>query len=66
MTLGEKIKEIRLKSNLTIQDLSKKSGLSVVSICHYENGKTKPTLTNLHKLSVALECDFDDLYKLFN
>lgn len=64
MTFGEKIKEIRLEKGLTIQELSKKSGLSVVTISHYENNKSKPTLTNIQKLSVGLKYKFDDLYKL--
>ena len=64
MTFGEKIKEIRLSRGLTIQELSVKSGLSVVSISHYENNKAKPTLVNVQKLSVGLKCKFDDLYKL--
>ena len=66
MTLGEKIKELRKEQNLTIDQLSKKSGISMPTICAIENEKRKPHLPILQKLSVALNCSFDELYELWN
>lgn len=63
MTIGEKIKKLRLKKKMTIKELSEKSGLSQVIISHYEHGSVVPSLTNIQKLSVGLDCDFEDLYK---
>lgn len=64
MTLGELLKSKRKEQNLTIAELSKKTGLSLVSINHFETGKTKPSLTSLNKLANGLGCDFEELYKL--
>lgn len=63
MTIGEKIKELRTKKDMTIKGLSDKTGLSTVIISHYENNKAKPTLVSVQKLSQGLGCDFEDLYK---
>ena len=49
---------------MTLKDLSDKSGLSLVSLTHYETGRGKPSLLSIKKLSDALECDFDTLYNL--
>lgn len=65
MTLGEKIKELRKEQKLTIKDLSEISKISAPTICNIEQGKRKPRLPVLQKLSVALKCSFDELYELY-
>lgn len=64
--LGEKIKELRKERKLTIKQLSELSGVSMPTICAIENGKGKPRLPILKKLSVALNYEFNELYKLWN
>ena len=64
MTIGEKIKELRKSKNMTLEDLSKKSGLAMASLTHYETGKNVPSLLSIKKLSEALDCDYDTLYEL--
>lgn len=64
MTLGEKIKTLRKEQNLTLQDLSDRTGLTKESICHYENNKVKPSLVSIQKLATGLNCKFEDLYEL--
>lgn len=64
MTIGEKIKSLRLERKLTIKELSEKTKLSQVTINHYELNKVKPSLVSIQKLSVGLGCEFEDLYKL--
>ncbi len=64
MTFGEKIKELRKEKNLTIKELSSKSGISTVTINNYELGKSNPSLLSIQKLSKALKCDFNVLYNL--
>ena len=63
MTFGEKLKSLRKERNLTLEQLSKKSGLSIVSLSFYETNKKKPTLVNVQKLATGLECEFEELYK---
>lgn len=64
MTIGEKLKDLRIKKDLSMKELSEKSGLSIVSICGYENGKHIPSLVNINKLAKALDYSFDDLCNL--
>ncbi len=66
MLLGERIKELRKEHKMTIEDLAKKSGVSTPTICNIENGKRQPRLPVLQKLSVALNCSFEELYELWN
>ena len=59
------IREIRKEKGLTLQELSKKTGISMTTLDFFENGERTPTVHNLYKLSVALECDYDYLFDLF-
>ncbi|MFM2625783.1 transcriptional regulator [Vibrio parahaemolyticus] len=53
--VGQKIKEIRKKKSLTIQELSEKSGMSVGHISRLENGLKSPTISTLERLAKALD-----------
>lgn len=55
-TLGERAKERRKLSKLTQIQLSKKVGVSSVTISQWESGDTSPKGKNLHKLAEALGC----------
>lgn len=55
---GERIKEIRIKKGLTLQELAKLSGLSHSVISKYENNKIQNISTkNIERLSKALDVD---------
>jgi phage repressor protein C with HTH and peptisase S24 domain len=58
-TLGERSKERRKLTNLTQIQLSKKVGVSGVTISQWESGDTSPKGENLHKLARALKCTAD-------
>lgn len=57
------IKEIRLKKNMTQEELSQKSGISESYISELENNLKMPTILTLCKLAEALEVDITKLYK---
>lgn len=57
------IKEIRLKNNMTQEELSQKSGISESYISELENNLKMPTILTLCKLAEALEVDITKLYK---
>lgn len=61
MNLSERIKSIRKERGLTQKELAEKTGLSIASIQGYEQGKYKPKIEQLEKLSVALESSLYDL-----
>jgi len=58
-TLGERSKERRKLIKLTQIQLSKKVGVSGVTISQWESGDTAPKGENLYKLAKALKCSPD-------
>lgn len=71
MTIGEKIKHLRNKRNLTQKELAKMSGIAVISLQQYESNKRTPKTEQIIKISNAFEVpidfflvDFED--KLYN
>ncbi len=55
MNVGERIKELRRIKNLTLQDVSEKSGVSATAISAIERAVSSPTLETLGKIAAALE-----------
>ncbi len=54
MQLGRKIRDLRLRRGLTVQQLATASGLSKGFISQVENDRTSPSLTTLKDLANAL------------
>ena len=59
--IGKNIRTIRRSKDLTLKKLAELSGLNLVQIQKYEQGKTEPGIYNLVKISKALECTIDEL-----
>ncbi len=57
--IGERIKEIRKKNNLTQKKLAEKTSIDVTSISRYETGNQMPNLDTLVLISMALEVSLD-------
>ena len=55
MQLGRKIRDLRLRRGLTVQQLAEASKLSKGFISQVENDRTSPSLATLRDLAVALE-----------
>lgn len=64
-TLGEILKNQRKAKNLTLEELSKKVGISEVSLGSYERNQSKPLLIKLSALCNALDLDYDELFAKF-
>jgi len=58
-----KIKEIRENKNMTLLELSEKTGVSKSHLNYIERGIKEPTLTMLIKIALALEVDEKELYE---
>ena len=64
MSMGIKIKELRKKAGLTLQDLADRAGLYKSNISDIENEKRfKPNIKTLEKLARALECEIGDFFE---
>ena len=57
-----KIKEIRLKRNLTQEKLAKLSGISKSYIGDLERNEKEPTISILCRLAEGLQVDIKDLF----
>jgi transcriptional regulator with XRE-family HTH domain len=55
MQLGKKIRDLRLRRGLTVQQLGEATGLSKGFISQVENSRTSPSLATLSDLARALE-----------
>jgi transcriptional regulator with XRE-family HTH domain len=55
MQLGRKIRDLRLRRGLTVQQLADASGLSKGFISQVENSRTSPSLATLYDLARALD-----------
>ncbi len=55
MLLGRKIRDLRLRRGLTVQQLAAASRLSKGFISQVENGRTSPSLATLRDLALALQ-----------
>lgn len=64
MTLGERIKELRLNQNpkMTQSKLAEKAGISRVAIGNYERGDRTPDAGTLQKIANALDVTVGDLF----
>lgn len=62
MTIGEKIKQVRLRENLTQKQLAEKCGMADSAIRKYESGKITPKFETVKKIADALNIRPLDLY----
>lgn len=59
------IKEVRQERKITLQELSKKSGISKSHINYIEKQLKQPTLIVMIQISKALNIDLKKLYKVY-
>jgi transcriptional regulator with XRE-family HTH domain len=53
-SVGLRVRELRLKSGISIKDFADRSGISVNTLSLLERGKTSPTVSTLQCLAAAL------------
>ncbi len=63
MTIGERIKELRVQKKLTQTELANIVGLSYIQVGRYEVNKSNPSSDVLQRLSTALDTTTDFLMK---
>ncbi len=64
LVFGLKLKQLRLDKNLSLNDLSKKSGLSLSYINEIEKGKKYPKADKIIALAQAMDVAYDSLVSL--
>ncbi len=63
MKIGDKLKEARLRKNMTQEEVAEKIFVSRQSISNWENNKTYPDIGNVIALSDLYEISLDKLLK---
>jgi len=63
LSIGERLRRLRLQKGLSQRDIEKASGLLRSYLSRVEHGHSVPTLETLEKLSAALDLP---LYRLFH
>ncbi len=61
--LGENLKKIRTKKNITQTELAKTLGVDKSFVSNIENGKTNPTLSTITNLAKTLGVSTNELIK---
>lgn len=61
--LGENLKKIRTKKNITQTELAKTLGVDKSFVSNIENGKTNPTLSTITNLAKALKVPAGEFFK---
>jgi len=60
-SVGTKLKELRKSKKITLNELAKKTGLSVAYLSNIERSQTSPTINNLFKISSALQVEIIEI-----
>ena len=58
---GNKIRDMRKKSGMTIKQIQDACGISAAAGCKWQNGQALPSIDNLLILSVLWNVKMDDL-----
>ena len=61
IAIGQRIREIRIKANLTQAALAEKAGIEPSNLSHIERAATKVSLPTLLNIANALEVTLDEL-----
>lgn len=59
--VGHRLKVARAEARMTQEELSKASGVSVMTIARTEQGQSSPTFENAYRFAEALGCTPNDL-----
>jgi len=62
MTLGEKLKKLRLEKKMTLQDVADNTGYSKALISRIENDSVAPSVGSLSKITAALQIKLHELF----
>lgn len=63
MEISERLKQARISSGMTQEQVAEKIIVSRVTLSHWENGKTLPDIASLISLSELYEISLDEMLK---
>lgn len=66
MKIGDKIKDLRIKSHISQKKLAENLKMPVSTLANYENNHREPNFDTLNKIANALKCSLSDLLEIDN
>jgi len=63
MSYGAKLRDMRKKLGMTLEDISQKTGFTKSFISQIENGKNSPSIASLKKICYALGTTISELFE---
>lgn len=61
--IGDRLRELRLRKELTLRQLAVEAGLSPGLLSQIENGQTEPSLATLRKLAEVFDAEMASLFR---
>ena len=61
--IGKRIHTARIAKNMSQEKLADESGIDRSHVGFIEQGRRKPTLSTLHKITVVLDVRLEELFK---
>jgi len=61
MTIGERIKNLRISAGLTQEELAQRIGVKKQNISRYENGRVEPNIRTAKKIADALGVTIEEM-----
>jgi transcriptional regulator with XRE-family HTH domain len=62
--LGSRLKEVRLRSGMSLREVARQLGVSASFISQMENGKSQPSVATLYSMAQLLGVSIDELFQL--
>ena len=60
--IGETIRTLRKEKELTLKQMSRRTGLSISLLSQIERAESSPSISSLYKIAMALETKIQDLF----
>jgi transcriptional regulator with XRE-family HTH domain len=64
VNLGARLRDVRLRSGLSLREVARQLGVSPSFVSQLENGKSQPSVATLYSLAQLLEVSIDELFSV--
>lgn len=65
VAIGREVRALRLKANMTVAELSRRTGISIGMLSKIENGNTSPSLSTLRTLAHTMSVPLTTFFRRF-
>ena len=60
--IGDTIRTMRKEKELTLKQMSRRTGLSISLLSQIERAESSPSISSLYKIAIALDSKIQDLF----